>query len=119
MNSFDYYKYKNLEACNTYFTQSDLFAENKIRRWYATNFNTTLEDTYKLCWDHILTHFYESQLETLERSKVLELTKEQLPDIISDMEKESEDFIKELEKEQAESLANPPVRNGRSTQSLK
>jgi hypothetical protein len=104
MTEFDYYAIKQLEAKNRYLTEPEVFFENKVRRWYSKTFNTPLKETFNLCWDFILTQFYEANLENLTHNQIIDFTEESLPQLVAERDLESDNLVKELEAEQAESI---------------
>ena len=99
------YQAIQLEAIDGYLNNSIDFFERKVRRWFSRAFSTPLLETYKISWELILLHYYENSLENKSYNEVYELAcQEYLPEITKQKEAEDEEFIKQLEKEQEDTL---------------
>jgi len=99
------YQAIQLESIDGYLNNSIDFFERKVRRWFSRAFSTPLLETYKISWELILLHYYENSLENKSYNEVYELAcQEYLPEITKQKEAEDEEFIKQLEKEQEDTL---------------
>lgn len=95
-----------IEAVFNAITNNRLYFERKVRRWFSKNFNTPLKDTYKIAWDEILIHYYESALEDKSFNQVFDIAVENyLPEFIDKREEEDRAFAESLLEEQKRTLA--------------
>lgn len=105
-----------VEALFNALTKNPAFFERKVRRWFSRNFNTALMDTFKIPWDQILTHYYESMLEDRKYNDIYDMTVEDwLPDIKKKKEIEDDQWIMELEREQQELLKRKEMKAVKKT----
>ena len=75
----------------------------KICRWYSKSFHTPLHLVESLPIDHILTNYYESTMEAIPYNDLYDIVIEDfLPEIQEENETNLQEFIEELEAEQAE-----------------
>jgi len=124
MSEFSIYELIRLESLNRAIYGSDEFFYRKVCRWFSKTFNTPLNIVEKTPWHEILTHYYESQYESMSRNDLIKVAKEVLPEIAQEEEKQTEDFIKELlaqeqakkqslkkENQPHKELKDPPIKN--------
>jgi hypothetical protein len=87
--------------------KSQEYFQRKICRYYSEKFHTPLVEVYSLPWSFVLTNYLEHVIETNN-------TKDDLYDLAIDIcypekrddeEKEIQEWIKKIEKEQAEELS--------------
>jgi len=101
MNKFDYYKYKQLAAIDSVLFQTEDYFYRKVCRWFSKTFSTPLIETYKLSWDFILEHYYESNLEEISYNNVYDIAIENyFPEFMDEEEKENQEFADSLIEEQ-------------------
>jgi len=82
--------------------------ERKIRRWFSKEHATAYLDTFKLPWDELLLHYYESNLANKSYNEVFDLAVEEfLPEFIQEQDKLDKDLEESLVKQQkAQQRAN-------------
>lgn len=104
-NTSSLYLPLQVEAIFNAITQNPVFFERKVRRWYSKNFNTPLKDTFKLPWDDILIHYYESTLEDRAFNELYDIAVDNyLPEFMNRKEQEDAAFAEKLVKEQQQTL---------------
>lgn len=75
--------------------------ERRVRRWFSKEHSTPYLDTFKIPWDELLLHYYESSLSTRTYNQIFDLAVEEyLPEFIEQAEKEAQDFADSLLKQQ-------------------
>ena len=104
-NKFNIYFIAQLEAIASKLTESDIFFENKIRKWYCSNFNISFQDTFDLSWSFILQQYYLHQVDNSDHNDMFDLAvKEYLPEFVDQYEQENRKFAESLEEEAKETL---------------
>jgi primosomal protein N' len=102
---FNYYKYLQLKALDSVFNPNDLYLQRKICRWYSKEYNTPLKQVLVMAFDEVLTHYYENQFENIPHNDLIDmLVDDHLPDVSSEEDEDIEEWVEDLELEQAENL---------------
>lgn len=93
------------------------FFERKVRRWFSKEHSTPYLDTFKIPWDELLLHYYESSLSKRTYNEVFDIAVEEyLPEFINKEEQELEEFAKSLLNEQKATIkARSDKDKGKST----
>lgn len=100
------YRGYQIQAAESVLDPSEDYYYRKICRWYSETFHTPLTQVYTLSIDHVLQNYYESVLEKVPYNDLFEQVKEDfLPELVEQDDKEAEAYAKDLEKEQAITLA--------------
>ena len=111
MSQFNIYEYLKLKAFNGLLNETDEFFYRKICRWYSKTFCTPLHQVYKLPWDDVLLTYYEDSLDEMGYNRTYDMAiEEYVPEIIEQMEKEDEEFHRQVQEQ---------VNKRRKEQSLK
>lgn len=75
--------------------------ERKVRRWFSKEHSTPYLDTFKIPWDELLLHYYESSLANSTYNQVFDMAVEEyLPEFVDQAEKEAQAFADSLAKAQ-------------------
>lgn len=97
------YSALQMEAVFNALTNNSAFFERKVRRWYSKTFNTPLKDTFKVAWDEILIHYYESLIEDKSYNEIFDIAVQNyLPEFVDQVERENQAFAESLLEEQRE-----------------
>lgn len=111
-NKFNIYVVSQLEAIAYKLTESDIFFENKIRKWYCDNFNSSFKDTFDLSWPFILQQYYLHQVDSADHNDMFDLAvKNYLPEFVDKYEEENRKFAESLEEEAKETLRKKEVKD--------
>jgi primosomal protein N' len=79
--------------------------ERRVRRWFSKEHSTPYLDTFKLPWDELLLHYYESNLTTKSYNEVFDMAVEQyLPEFMEQAEEDDQEFANKLIKQQETAL---------------
>ena len=79
--------------------------ERKVRRWFSKEHSTPYLDTFKIPWDELLLHYYESSLANISYNEVFYVAVEQyLPEFMNQAEQEDQAFADSLLEEQKATL---------------
>jgi hypothetical protein len=79
--------------------------ERRVRRWFSKEHSTAYLDTFKLPWDELLLHYYESNLANKSYNEVFDLAvDEYLPEFVEKAEEDDKAFADSLLKEQEAAL---------------
>lgn len=79
--------------------------ERRVRRWFSKEHATAYLDTFKLPWDEILLHYYESNLANKSYNDVFDLAvDEYLPEFVQAAEEQDQAYADALIEEQKASL---------------
>jgi hypothetical protein len=93
--------------------KSPEYFQRKICRYYSEKFHTPLMDVYSLPWNFVLTNYLEHVMESNNtREELYDLAVDICyPERREDEEKEIQEWIKKIEKEEAEKLKkkNPHI----------
>jgi len=102
---FDLYELVQTEAILDRLSESDIYFENKVRRWYSSTFSVTIPQTHSLAWSFILQQYFEDLVEKADHNKIFDIATQQiLPEFKEQHEKEIMEFEKSLLEEQEESM---------------
>lgn len=75
--------------------------ERKVRRWFSKEHSTPYLDTFKMPWDELLLHYYESNLANMSYNEVFDMAVNQyLPEFVKEAEDDVQAFADSLLKEQ-------------------
>lgn len=114
------YQSLQVEAIYNALTSNPAFFERKVRRWFSKNFNTPLPDTFKLPWDEILIHYYESTLEDRNHNELFDLAMDNyLPEFVNRKEEQDEAFAQSLIDEQELTLSKKRVKTRKEVKKAK
>lgn len=79
--------------------------ERKVRRWFSKEHSTPYTDTFKIPWDELLLHYYESSLANMSYNEVFDLAvNEYLPEFVQAAEEDDQAFADSLLEEQEATL---------------
>jgi hypothetical protein len=120
MSDFNHYKYLQLKAIDSILNPNDIYFQRKICRWYSKEFNTSLEDTFKLPFDTILAHYYESEFEKIPRNDLIDiLTNDFIEELSAEKDEGLNALLKKLEEEQDKILRKRQSLNNQDTHAVK
>jgi hypothetical protein len=86
--------------------------ERRVRRWFSKEHSTPYLDTFKLPWDELLLHYYESNLADKSYNEVFDLAVEQyLPEFMEAAEETDAEFAASLVKRQEAELKAKKARD--------
>lgn len=79
--------------------------ERKVRRWFSKEHSTPYTETFKIPWDELLLHYYESSLANKSYNEVYDLAVEEfLPEFVKEAEDDDQAFAESLLEEQEATL---------------
>lgn len=94
----DLHYYLQLKAIQNVLSNNDEYFYRKICRWFSKEFSTPIKDVESLPWDYIITHYYESHIETMSKQPLLDfIVDTYFPEIREERSKIDTDFLKNLQ----------------------
>jgi hypothetical protein len=91
-----------LVALRNVLDEPDEYVIRKICRWYSRTLCTPIAEVYRLPWDHVLLHYFESQYEGMDEG---ELAEERLLLLETNEERDAREMQAE-KKKSAESVSD-------------
>lgn len=99
------YRSYQIQAAEAVLDPDEQAFYRKICRWYSKNFFTPLHIVEALPTDQILTNYYEASMEQIPYNDLYDIVMEDfLPELVQENEDNLEEFMQDLELEQAETL---------------
>lgn len=112
MKSFDYYKYKQLDAVDAILNNRIDYFQRKVCRWFSKEFNTPLEAVYTLPWDFVIQNYYEGLIEQMRASEVYDIAvTEFCPDLMEEEDRLAQEFADSLLEKQTKQLKKKGIKN--------
>jgi uncharacterized membrane-anchored protein YjiN (DUF445 family) len=107
MSIMEKYEHAKIEALYNVLSEQESYIYRQICRYVSTKFNMALDRVESMPFNYVMRNYYESIYENQDKNELIDKAIQMMcPEVAANEEENLQDFIKQLEEQEAKKASN-------------